>query len=133
LDPQPIVKFINQEHGSDCGVASLAMALGISYPESLIAVAKVKPNILVAGATWKELRAAARKLGMPLKVAKFDPEDEDASGILAVGFIEDGKYYEHAVYLKQGLVFDGSTGAIWDLDVYLQAHSADVRSMLIRA
>lgn len=130
---QPIVKLVNQESGHDCSVAALAMCLGISYPEALVAVARVRANVLTAGATWKDLQKAARKLGTPLKVVRFDPDDEDAAGILAVGFIEDGTYYEHAVYYKRGLVFDGNSGAVWELDVYIRAYSADIKTMLVRA
>jgi hypothetical protein len=129
----PVVKFVNQEHGSDCSIAALAMALGISYPEALLLVAKGKPNVLTAGATWPDLKKAAKRHGTPMVLAKFNPDDEDATGILAVELIDNGKRVEHALFVKWGLIFDGDSGAVWEIDAYLKAYNADVlRFSLVR-
>lgn len=131
---QPIIRFVAQQFSvSDCGVAALAMCLGIPYAEALVLVAAVKPNVLRDGVRWQDLRRAARRHGARFKVVTtgIDLDDEDLCGILAVQFVTNGAQ-QHAVYLKHGLIFDGRTECVWDPDVYLRAHNAEVASLLVR-
>lgn len=136
MSPEPIVKFVKQASGwnADCGVASLAMCLGLSYSEALVLVAKVKPTVLIKGVTWKELQRAARKHSVKFRLLckNIDLDNEELSGLLGVGFVRGGSYVEHAVFLTHGLIFDGDTETVWEPDVYLKAHNADVLSLLVR-
>jgi hypothetical protein len=129
---QPILNFIRQTpQQADCTIASLAMYLGISYPEALVAVALVKPNVLAVGTEWSDLRRALRKRKIRFEEHRkfsLDDDSEDA-GILAVEGI-DGK--QHAVYLRRGLIFDGRTDSVWDADVYLRVHNVTAVSLLVR-
>lgn len=132
---QPITRFVAQQPGhGDCGVAALAMCLGLSYPEALVLVAAVCPNVLRDGVRWQDLRRAARRRSVTFKVVTkgIDPEDEDVCGILAVEFPLHGALRQHAVWLKRGLIFDGRTESVWDADCFLKAHNADVVSLLVR-
>ena len=91
--------------------------------------------MLQEGANWRELKAAAKTLGVVLVEKKtFDLNDvEEGGGILGVKFparVEHG--VEHAVYFKRGLIFDGRTKAVWDADVYLHVHRLRVLTMLVR-
>jgi hypothetical protein len=139
MSDQPILRFVHQTESvnGDCTVASLAMALGISYSQALVLIARVQPDVLKKGAHWSELKRAA-KLHRPQGGAavvlrerrKFSlDEDSDDAGILGVEW-SDGK--QHAVYLKRGLVFDGASGNVWDVDVYLKANNARPLTLLVR-
>lgn len=133
---QPIVKFVSQVTGhEDCGVAALAMMLGLNYPQALVLVASVKPKVLETGVEWNDLIKAARKKKVKLKIVlaqHVDLDDEDVTGILSVKYIDGGKATEHAVYLTRGLIFDGRTDAVYEPDVYLKIHNADVMSLLVK-
>ena len=131
---QPIVRFVGQspeKHIGDCSVASLAMLLGITYSEALVAIARVAPDVLKQGANWAQLKKAARSRKVTLteqRAFSLEDDSEDA-GILGVEF-SDGT--QHAVYFKRGLIFDGRTGNVWDADVYLHQENAKPLSMLVR-
>ncbi len=132
---QPIVRFVAQQRNiADCGIAALAMCLGIEYSEALVLVASVVPRVLTTGATWQQLRRAARRHGARFKVLtkNIDVDNEDLCGILGVSLITEGEYEHHAVYLTRGLIFDGRTESVWESDVYLRTHNADITSLMVR-
>lgn len=129
---EPIVRFVGQATGhGDCTVAALAMALGVSYEQALVYMARVQPSVLKTGCSWREVRRAAKHHGATLvERRKFSlEEDSEDAGILNVQF-NDGTH--HAVYFKHGLIFDGRTNAAWEADVYLAAHNATPTTLLVR-
>lgn len=131
----PIVRFVSQSRGShtDCAVAALGMVLNLSYSEALVLLARFAPKVLTAGATDPQIMRAAKAHGVQLVLRSSNElkleEDSEQEGILGVMF-PDGDH--HAVYFKQGLVFDGKTETVWDVDVYLSAHEAVAVNMLVR-
>lgn len=136
MDDAPIVRFVAQheEHLGDCTIAAFAMCLGLTYSEALVAIAAVVPQVLGIGASWGELKRAAKRRGVTLVEKKrFDLDDVDEeSGILGVQFHgADG--VQHAVYFLRGLIFDGQTESIWDADVYLRVKKVTPLTMLVRA
>lgn len=77
----PIIRVIPQRHDNDCGVACLAMLLGVSYENALVAVAQVEPDVCAKGMWLKHLKAAAALLGYRLSMRRrFDLEAD--TGIL---------------------------------------------------
>jgi hypothetical protein len=133
MDDQPIVRFVGQReaHLGDCTIAAFAMCVGVSYSEALVAIARVAPQVLTEGASWRHLQQAAKTWGAGLVVKKtFDLDDEDeGGGILGVKFPGG---VEHAVYFKRGLIFDGASSSVWDADVYLRVTKVQVLTMLVR-
>lgn len=134
MDDQPIVRFVAQreKHIGDCTIASFAMCFGITYSEALVTIAAVNPRVLEDGASWGDLKRAARARNAVLVEKKsFDLDDfEEGSGILGVQFPGGGG---HAVYFKRGLIFDGRSQSVWDSDVYLRVNLVKVLTMLVRS
>ncbi|MEO8680285.1 MAG: hypothetical protein ABI665_14640 [Vicinamibacterales bacterium] len=120
-----------ETHLSDCTIAAFAMCLGLTYSESLVAIAAVAPKVLTAGASWGQLQRAAAVRGCALVVKKTcDVNDvEEGSGILGVEW-KNGD--AHAVFFKRGLIFDGRTQCVWEADVYLSVQRVKVTTMLVR-
>ncbi len=119
----PFLQIIPQRHGSDCSVACLAMLLGTSYEEALMAF---RHNVIVQGATTRQILRAASRLGKPMRWArKVDLEND--TGLLA---LESKKWpRQHLVVLKDELIFD-SDASVWDADVYLHAYEAITLSII---
>lgn len=133
MPTQPIVRFVSQIKGhTDCGISAFAMCFGITYPEALVIISGIAPDVLRSGIATSEMKRAARRMKakLSLRTRGVDVEDEDTEGILLVRFVADGE--GHAVYLKRGLIFDGRTDSVWDADVYLRIHNCDVESLLVR-
>ena len=134
MDDTPIVRFVAQheKHLGDCTIAAFAMCLGLTYAEALVAIAAIQPRVLKDGATWGQLKRAAKPFGVVFVERKrFDLDDlEEGGGMLAVRFTNGD---EHAVYFKRGLIFDGRTESVWDADVYLRVNEVKVLTMLVRA
>jgi len=134
VSAQPVVRFVGQLPGHpDCGVSAFAMCFGLTYARALVAIIGAAPRVLEEGVTTRQFQKAAKRLGGVLRVVTrgVDVEDEETEGILCVIFVSGGE--RHAVYLKRGLIFDGRTDAVWDADVYLRIHNADIESLLVRA
>jgi hypothetical protein len=133
MDDQPIVRFIAQRetHIGDCTVAALAMCLGVTYSEALVTIAAVAPRVLQDGASWGQLKRAAKTRGVVLVERKtgFDSTTWAGGGILGVQFTNGD---QHAVYFQRGLIFDGRTSSVWDADVYLRVQNVKVLTMLVR-
>lgn len=116
----PFLCVVPQRGSTDCGIACVAMLLGVSYETALIAFKK-EP---VRGVKTREIHAAARRLGRRLHWSrKFDLETD--TGLLAVRFAST----EHLVVLKEGLIVD-TDATIWEQDVYLAAYSGRAMSLM---
>jgi ABC-type bacteriocin/lantibiotic exporter with double-glycine peptidase domain len=113
----PFLRVEIQRHGKDCGVACLAMLLGLSYESTLMAF---RHNVMANGATIRQLLAAAKRLGYQLHwTRKVDIEND--TGLLALRSVQWPS--EHLVLLKDELIID-TDATIWEQDVYLAAYEA---------
>ena len=124
---RPLVEMIPQRHEADCGVTVLAMYLGISYEDALLAIGPEQPKVLRAGLWLKELKAAAARLGVPLK-SKRRWDVEDADGIAQI--LLPGRF-NHFVLARGGLVFN-TNFSVWEWDDYLKARRAKPGVLLVR-
>lgn len=123
----PLVRLVAQRHASDCGVSALAMLLGVSYEEALLALGGEVPRILRRGVWATEIQRAAAKLGATLRVRRtWDAEADE--GILWVSFRKGG---QHVVLLRESLVFDTDL-SVWAVDDYLRAKKAIAKSLIVR-
>lgn len=114
----PFLKVIPQRHQGDCTVACLAMLLGISYEDSLLAFASAE--IMTSGAYVRAIIVAARHFNRTLRRRrKFDIETD--SGILVITSKE--WKVDHVVILKDGLIID-TDSTIWDADIYFAVNKA---------
>ncbi len=119
-DASPIIQVITQRSKSDCGVSCLAMVLGVSYEDALVAVAAEAPRVMTCGVWLTELERAAVRLGRSFRRRrKFDMED--ASGILNV--LSDAWPHNHLVVLLAGMIFD-TDGTIWEAQDFLKVQQA---------
>jgi ABC-type bacteriocin/lantibiotic exporter with double-glycine peptidase domain len=123
----PIVSMTPQRHRADCGCACLAMLLGISYEDALLALGGEAPKILRDGIWLTELQRGALRLGVPLKVKRrWDVEADE--GIAQIRTRADA---HHVVVLRAGLFFD-TDFSIWYPDDYLRAKKAKTGPLLVR-
>lgn len=123
----PYLTVIPQRHPKDCAVACLAMLLNVSYEDVLVAF---RTNIYRTGANIWQMKAAAKRLGQPLRLTrKVAPGDlENGHGILSV---RSALWpLDHVVVLREGTVVD-TDATLWDVDVYLAAYKAEPLSLLV--
>jgi hypothetical protein len=124
---QPLVSMVPQRHPKDCVPAVLAMYLGISYEDALVALNKEAPGLIRRGVYFTELRRAAKKMGVALKERRrWDVEDAD--GIAHIRFRNGAN---HVVLIRAGLAWD-TDFTVWELPDYLKAKKAGVGPLLIR-
>ncbi len=120
----PFLQVVPQRHKTDCSVACLAMLLGVSYEEALLALHV--PRVVTHGVMVRHVIAAAKRLGKPLRFQrKFDLETD--TGILGIRSVVWPM--EHLVVLKDGLIVD-TDATIWEADVFLSAYKAKAISLL---
>jgi hypothetical protein len=128
VKPPPLLYMTTQRHSGDCGVAALAMCLGVSYEDALLALGGEVPTVLRRGVWMVELQRAADRLGMPMTLKRrCDLEMDD--GVLQVMY-RRGKD-QHVVLLREGLVFDTDT-SVWRPEDYAQATRARFGALLTR-
>jgi len=109
-----LIRVVAQRHESDCGVACLAMFLGVSYEDALIAIGSEAPSVLKRGVWWTHLKRAAETLGTRMVVKRKWSETDE--GLLQVKY---RKGY-HVVVLRHGLIFD-TDQRIWTFDDFKHA------------
>jgi ABC-type bacteriocin/lantibiotic exporter with double-glycine peptidase domain len=99
---QPLVSMIPQRHNADCGVAVLAMFLGITYEDALLAIGTENPDVLRGGLWLAQLKRASESLGVPLKCKRrWDPDEDDGiAQILLPGPVN------HFVLAREGKFFN---------------------------
>ena len=120
----PFLCVVPQRHSTDCSCACLAMLLGVSYEDALLALRA--PHVVTRGVMVRQVLAAARRLGHPLRFCRTFDLDSD-TGILGVKSPQWPT--EHLVVLKDGLIVD-TDATIWDVDVFLSAYDAKPTSLL---
>jgi ABC-type bacteriocin/lantibiotic exporter with double-glycine peptidase domain len=124
---QPLVAMVPQRHAKDCCAAVLAMFLGISYEDALLALNKEAPGMIRRGIYFTELRRAAKKIGVPLKEKRqWDAELDDG-----IAHIRHKNGANHVVLLRAGIVWDTDFTA-WELPDYLKAKKARTGPLLVR-
>ncbi len=100
------------------------MLLGVCYEDALLALRA--PHVVTRGVMVRQVIAAARRLGRPLRFCRtFDLETD--TGILGV----KSKMWtnEHLVVLKDGLIFD-TDQTVWEADIFLSCYEAKAMSLL---
>jgi len=129
----PFVTLVLQRQGSDCGLATLAMLLGLSYEDVLAAAVtrrRAKPH--VGGMYTREITALARRLGTPLAFKRTWDLETDC-GLLTIEktkITSADAFTQHLVLLKFGLVFD-TDGTVWEPETYFAQHSFRPISLLV--
>ena len=111
--PKPVVAIdpLYQRGDCDCGLASLAMALGVPYQEVCAAAKALKLKALKEGVYMVELTRIAKKLGVTLVRTPVDAHLE-RTGVLAVA--RKGKRdSDHVVCCFRGVIFDPASGLAW--------------------
>jgi len=107
----------------DCAVAALAMLLGTSYEEALMAF---HHNAIARGATIRQIQRAAGVLGYKLTWTRRVNIETDA-GLLMLSSSQWPS--DHIAILKDELIID-TDATIWDADVYLAVYQARPLSLL---
>lgn len=122
----PLVTLVGQRHDNDCGVACLAMYLGISYEDALIAFEGEATEVMKKGVWWSQLKRAAAKHGVRMVIRrKWSSTDE---GILEIKYRKQW----HVVVLRHGLIFD-TNYKVWSLhDFYSTPPPAPFGALLVR-
>jgi hypothetical protein len=119
--PPVCVAVRSQKHQGDCGIAVLAMALGVTHEQVLM----VAPMAARDGLTTRQLQSIASRLGARL-LSRPDADIHAETGILGIQWHNPNRYEGHWCYLWRGSVVDPSDGTLWDdVDDYLAAADAD--------
>lgn len=132
--PPAMVRLVRQSGVEpDCVVASLASLIGLTYNEALIHCSQANPDVLAYGMSWKDAKKAAKKAGARTGVLRYGRFDlSEATGILCVRRIKNGRKEEHAVFLWAGRICDGN-GELWlDPDDYFEQYGYKPTSLLVR-
>ena len=116
-----VLRVVEGRELADCAVVALSMYLGVSYEDVLRAVAVLIPSRGKKGLHTGEIQKVAKALGTPLRQKRGKVEDDDY-GILLTP--------DHALVLRNGLVFDPS-GGVWELEDYLAAQRTKVETLLV--
>jgi hypothetical protein len=127
MKPQPLVSMTHQRHPGDCGVAALAMFLGTSYEDALLALSGEVPTVLRRGVWMPELQRAAARVGVTTKLKRrYDLELDE--GILQIVYKPDD---QHVVVLREGLLFDTDL-TCWKPEDYFKAKRAKAGTLIVR-
>jgi hypothetical protein len=119
--PPVCVAVRSQKHQGDCGIAVLAMALGVTHEQVLM----VDPMAARDGLTTRQLQSIASRLGARL-LSRPDADIHAETGILGIEFHKPHQFGGHWVYVHRGVVVDPGDGTLWDdVDDYLAAAAAD--------
>lgn len=119
----PFIQVIPQRHKMDCGVACLAMLLGISYEAALMAF---QHNVLTQGTTIRQLVNAGQRLNVKLHWTRKVDMEED-TGLLMVRSLRWGN--DHMVVLKEDFIVD-TDSSLWNAQDFMGAYEATVLSIV---
>jgi ABC-type bacteriocin/lantibiotic exporter with double-glycine peptidase domain len=126
--PAPtILEPIIQKTSSDCGIAAVAMLLGLPYAKVSRAALKRWKAPHHSGIYVKEVIALARALGARLSRAPAGADLTEETGLLFVEF-RDNKD-RHVCALFEGVVVNPANGRLYVPDVYLASSRTIVRSL----
>jgi hypothetical protein len=129
------VKVLAQRHDFDCGVAALAMYLGLSYGDVAASCRSVfgstKPT--KRGLGLYHLETIAEALGHPLRRC-YRKKDylELQTGILGL-MGGNMSWAGHWVVYKNGMILDPDGGEAWDALDYLHKNKTRPCTLLVEA
>jgi ABC-type bacteriocin/lantibiotic exporter with double-glycine peptidase domain len=129
------VKVVAQKHDFDCGVAALAMLLGLPYGDVAAACRELygstKPT--KRGLGIYHLEAIAEQLGRRLRrVYKRKDYLNDQTGVLGM-LGGDMCWAGHWVVLKAGAIVDPDGGTVWHAGDYVKRHNTRPCTLLVEA
>jgi len=129
------IKVTPQKHDFDCGVASLAMLLGLSYGDVSAACRQLfgstKP--CKRGLGLYHLEAIGALLDRPLRRC-YKQKDYLAFQTGVLGLMGgDMNWAGHWVVYKNGTIVDPDGAEVWDALEYLQKHKARACTLLVEA
>lgn len=130
----PMVGLVLQRGVADCGIAALAMYLGLSYEDVFAAVVtKAKPKPHQGGMTCRQVQSAACRFGVRLLLRR-SWDLETSCGLLTVDKIEPkpDEFSQHLVLLRFGLIFD-TDATVWEPETYFAQHRFKPVSLLAEA
>jgi hypothetical protein len=111
----------------DCSVAALATFASVTYAQALAAF--TNPSlVLKRGAHWREVRAAAKRLGLKTALKRSYDIDED-TGLLYLASLKP-KDDDHMVFLWAGRVMDHEQAWL-NPSAYLAANGFRPESLLV--
>ncbi len=122
-----IIEPIIQKDIADCGIACLAMVLGVPYVLASTIAREVTKKPHSTGLGTRQMLSIARKLGYAMECIKAaDVNVDEDTGILFVGFASS----EHATVLFQGVLVNPADGLLYDPSTYLTSNKGRVLGML---
>jgi ABC-type bacteriocin/lantibiotic exporter with double-glycine peptidase domain len=124
------IRVTAQRHNNDCGVAALAMALGVPYGDVAV-LARAFPS-LRRGLGLSHLEAMIEQLGRASqRIYRGKEYLVGRSGILGL-LGGDMAWCGHWVYLQNGttVIDPDNGGTVWPLDEYLKRHGARSATLL---
>lgn len=126
LGDEPIViEPCPQKEETDCGVACLAMLLGVSYADARKAVRTCRD-----GLSRRQMQNAAKRLGKPL--AWVSDGVFDSVGILHLNNAE--RTAGHYAMVMKGVVYNPADNLMWtDIDSYFKTKGWEPLGVLVRA
>ena len=119
-----VIQVPPQRGPNDCAISCLSGISGQSYERTLLAFG----DDLAHGAQMRQVKAAARRLGLHLTLKRKIDLEQD-TGLLA---IRSKKWKtDHLVVLNGGCVLDTDGSTWFDPDLFLTTHDAKVLSLLV--
>lgn len=112
--PAAVNKLVAMREDNDCAIVALSAYLGVTYEDVLRAVTITDRKQGKHGLWTRTLIRIAARLGFELRKRAVDLEQ--GYGLLRLP--------DHAVVLRNGLVFDGPS--VWEADEYLTARGFEV-------
>ena len=107
--PAAVNRLVTMREENDCAIVALSAYLGVTYEDVLRAVTMTDRKQGKHGLWTQTLVRIAARLGFRLRKRTVDLEQ--GYGLLRLP--------DHAVVLRSGLVFDGTS--VWEADEYLVA------------
>lgn len=126
------VKVVAQRRNWDCGVASLAMLLGVPYGDVSAAVRARYGKAPRRGLGIYHLEELANLLGFALRrIYKRAGYLDGQSGVLGMN---GGTmcWAGHWVVLKGGAIVDPDGAEVWGVDDYTRQHKCRTATLLVR-
>jgi hypothetical protein len=129
------VVVIRQRHGWDCGVAALAMLLGMPYGDIAATCRSLWGTTQPArrGLGLYHLELLGETLGRPLRrIYRSAGYLDGQTGIL--GMTGGGMCWAgHWVVLKAGAIVDPDGGDVWSIEDYTKRNKCRPASLLVEA
>jgi hypothetical protein len=129
------VKVVRQRHDFDCGVAALAMYLGVSYGDVALMARTMFGSTQPTrrGLGLYHLEAIAESIGRPLtRIYRRAGYLDHRSGVLGVTGGEMS-WAGHWVVLKGGAIVDPDGAEVWTVEDYLTRHKTRPATLLVEA